>query len=266
VLHPPRNPGGAPEIDFFNFQNPFAGRNNAIQGAADDFSVVRLIEGFEHVDPPQRIIRFDPERIYFFGHSQGGLTGPPFIAYEPQVKGAVLSGAGGLLYYALLNKSEPVDITSIVKSVIIDNPLDEFNPVLALLQCWIERSDAINYGPMLVREPAPGLAPRPIYQSMGYVDHFTPLPTIEALAVSIGGDHVGPVIEPIEGLALRGRQEVSPPVTGNLGGTTAVVVQYQNTLGDGHFVVFDVAAARRQSTQFLSTLAETGAATLVPPP
>ena len=35
-----------------------------------------------------------------------------------------------------------------------------------------------------------------IYQSMGFVDHFTPLPDIEALAVAIGGDHVAPVIEP----------------------------------------------------------------------
>jgi hypothetical protein len=159
-----------------------------------------------------------------------------------------------------------VDITAIVSSVIIDNPLDEFNPVLALLQCWIERSDTINYGPLLVREPAPGMTARPVYQSMGFVDHFTPLPTIEALAVSIGGDHVGPVIEPIEGLALRGRGVGNAPVTNNIDGTTAVVVQYQATVSDGHFVVFDVAAGRRQSVQFLSTLAQSGAATLVPPP
>ncbi len=177
----------------------------------------------------------------------------------------MLSGAGGLLYHALLNKTEPVDITALVRGVIIDNPLDEFNPVLSILQMWVERSDTINYGPLLVREPPPGLPARPIYQSMGFVDHFTPLPTIEALAVAIGGHHVGPVIEPIEGLALRGRTELAAPVVGNLGGTTAVVVQYQATSSDGHFVVFDVDAARRQSTRFLSTLASTGTATLVAP-
>ncbi len=264
ALHPPRNPGGNPELDFFNFQNPQAARNNPIQGAADDFSVVRLIERLSLTEH-DRVVRFDPSRIYFFGHSQGGLTGPPFVAYEPAVQGAVLSGAGGLLYHALLNKTEPVDITALVRGVIIDNPLDEFNPVLSILQMWVERSDTINYGPLLVREPPPGLAARPIYQSMGFVDHFTPLPTIEALAVAIGGHHVGPVIAPIEGLALRGRTELAAPVVGNLGGTTAVVVQYQATSSDGHFVVFDVDAARRQSTRFLSTLASTGTATLVAP-
>ncbi|MBZ0238480.1 MAG: hypothetical protein K8M05_39570 [Deltaproteobacteria bacterium] len=262
VLHPPRSMGN-PETDFFNFQNPYAARNNPIQGAADDFSVVRLVESIA-MREDGRVIRFDPSRIYFFGHSQGGLTGPPFVAYEPLVQGAVLSGAGGTLYNALLNKTEPVDITALVSGVIIDSPLDQWNPVLAILQMWVERSDSVNYGPLLVREPPPGVAPRPIFQTMGFVDHYTPLPTIEAFAVSIGGHHVGPAIEPIEGLALLGRAELTAPVSGNLGGTTAVIIQYEATDSDGHFVVFDVAQARRQSTQFLSTLASTGTATVPP--
>jgi len=270
VLHGPRNPGGDPDLAFFNFQNPLAARDNAVQGAADDFSVVRLVEGLAYRDPAGGApIRFDPDRIFFFGHSQGGLTGPPFIAYEPAVQGAVLSGAGGLLYYALLTKTEPVDITAIVAAVIRDRPLDEFNPILALLQTWVERSDTINYGPLLTREPPPGLTARPIFQSEGFVDHYTPLPTIEALATAIGGNQVEPVMQPIEGLALRGRDALTAPVAGNLDGATAVLLQYQAPPdADGHYVVFDVAAAQVQSARFLGTLATTGKATLVgvPPP
>lgn len=267
VLHGPRNPGGDPELDFFNFMNPIAGRNNPIQGAADDFQVVRLVENLSLLDGARQI-RFDASKIMFFGHSQGGLTGPPFLAFEPKVRGAVLSGAGGLLYYALLHKTEPVDIAALVAAVILDHPMDEFNPVLALLQMWIERSDTINYGPLLVREPPIGddgvrLPPMDVYQSMGFVDHYTPLPVIEAFAVSIGGDHVGPAIEPIEGLALRGRSLVQAPVTGNLEGRTAVLVQYEATASDGHFVVFDTPGGRRHTSQFLGTYAATGAATLV---
>ncbi len=267
VLHGPRNPGGDPEIDFFNFQNPDAGRNNAIQGAADNFSVVRLLEGLTiaEADPAPHTISFDASKLSFFGHSQGGLTGPPFIAYEPKVRGAVLSGAGGLLYFALLNKTEPVDITALVRTIILDEPLDQWNPVLALLQTWVERSDAINYGPLLVREPPAGLAPMDIYQSMGFTDHFTPLPTIEALAVAIGGDQVAPTLAPIAGLAMRGRTVATAPVAANLAGHTAVIMQYQATVSDGHFVVFDTAAGRRQSSEFLGTFARTGQATLVTP-
>ena len=67
-----------------------------------------------------------------------------------------------------------------------------------------------------------------------------------------------------QGFALRGQAPLSPPVTHNLGAHTGVFVQYRAPTGsDGHFVVFRVEAARRQSTQFLGTLARTGAATLV---
>ena len=275
VLHGPRNPFGTPEINFFNFQNPLSARNNPIQGAADDFSLLRLALGLRYPRGDKSLltypeVRFDPARVYFFGHSQGGLTGPPFLAYEPLVKGAVLSGAGGGLYFALLNKTQPIDITSVVSSIVLDNPLDEFNPVLSLLQTWVERSDSINYGPLLTRQPVRGpdgelLAPKPIYQSMGLVDHYTPVPNIEALAVAIGGNLVGPQLEPIEGLALRRREVLTAPVTDNLDGTTAVLTQYTATGGDGHFVVFNVPAAQRQSAQFLGTLAATGTATLVTP-
>jgi dienelactone hydrolase len=263
VLHGPRNPGASPETSFFNFINPLAARDNALQGAADDFSVVRLVQNND---------LFDPDKIYFFGHSQGGLTGPPFLAFEPEVKGAVLSGAGALLYLAMLTKTQPVDVTAIVAAAVRDEPLDEFNPTLALLQTWIERSDPANYGPLLVREPAAHpdtgapMAPKPIFQSEGLVDSYAPPATIEALAVAIGVDPVAPVLQDVPGLALRGRTVLQAPVTGNLDGTTAVLLQYEQSAGsDGHFVVFDVAAAETQSAAFLGTLAATGEATLVTP-
>jgi dienelactone hydrolase len=275
VLHGPRNPGESPEVSFFNFSNPLAARDNTLQGAADDFSLLRLAQGLEHVDPPTdadpgRTIRFDPERIYFFGHSQGGLTGPPFLAFEPEVDGAVLSGAGGLLYLSMLHKTEPIDITALVAAVIRDQPLDEFNPTLALLQTWIERSDPVNYGPLLARTPPPGpdgapLAPKHVFQSEGLVDSYTPPVSIEGLATAIGGQLVAPVLQPLEGLALRGGPVLEAPVTGNLDGTTVVLLQYAAQGSDGHFVVFDVPAAQRQSAEFLGTLAATGAATVVEP-
>jgi dienelactone hydrolase len=272
VLHGPRNPGQSPEISFFNFQNPLAARDNTLQGAADDFSLLRLVLGLVHVDEERGVtVRFDPERIYFFGHSQGGLTGPPFVAYEPRVRGAVLSGAGGLIYLSLLHKTEPVDITTLVKAIIRDRPLDELNPTLALVQTWIERADPVNYAPLLARTPPAGptgapMAPKHVYQSEGLIDDYTPPLSIEALATAIGGHLVAPELQPLPGLGLRGRSTLSAPVTGNLDGTTVVLLQYAETPGsDGHFVVFDVPAAQRQSARFLGSLAETGTATLVEP-
>ncbi len=266
VLHGPRNPGGTPDIDFFNFGNPYAARDNALQGAADAFAQLRLATGLSVVDGT-RTITLDPARAMFFGHSQGGLTGPPFVAFEPSLKGAVLSGTGGILYLAMLYKLAPLDIPALVGTFLRDNPIDEDNASLALLQMWVERSDAANYAPLMVRKPPAGITPRSIFQSEGFVDTYAPNPAIEAFATALGGDLVMTAdTAAVPGMVLRGSKTDAPPVSNNLDGVTAVLAQYKMVPGsDGHFVVFEVPAAKTQSAQFLGTLAATGTATVVAP-
>lgn len=268
VLHGPRNPGASPEISFFNFQNPLAARDNTLQGALDNFQLLRLALGFDFTErhPGGRTIRFDPERIYYFGHSQGGLTGPPFLAHEPLVKGAVLSGAGGLLYLSMVLKTEPFDVAGIVSAFVRDYPLDEFNPILALLQGWIDRADSVSYARHLVRDPLPGVGAKHIFQSEGFTDRFTPPRSIEGLATAIGVDQIGPVLARLEGLALRNTAVLTAPVSGNQNGITSVLLQYDEVSGsDGHFVLFDVPAGQQQSADFLGTLASDGVPTIVAP-
>jgi predicted esterase len=272
VLHGPRNPGGVPEIDFFNFSNPYAMRDNSLQGAADAWSQLRLAVDLSIPDGPGAI-RFDPSKVFFFGHSQGGATGPSFVALEPALKGAVLSGTAGLVSLSLLYKTSPQDIPSLLKTFLRDEPVDEDNPSLALCQMWFDRADGINYAPMMVRRPglAPDgspLAPRNIFQTEGFIDTYTPNPAIEAMAVAIGGDLVRvPAQQDVRGLTeLRGRSVLAPPFSNNAGSVTAILAQYQAPPDDdGHYVVFDVPLAVRQSAEFLGTLARTGTATIVGP-
>jgi len=261
VLHGPRDPTGSnPDFTFFNPANPLAARDNVRQGALDDFQLLRLVGTLSAGGQT-----FDTTKIGYFGHSQGGLTGPPFLAAEPNVTGAVLSGAGGLIYIALLDKTEPPIIPTFVMATIRDVPLDEFNATLALLQMFIEPADPANYGPLLIREPLEGVGAKNIYQSEGFVDHYAPDPGIEAFGVSMGLTPATPMLHDVPGFALRGTSWTSPPIMTNLDGKTAVFAQYDAAAGDdGHFVVFDVAAAERQSAQFLGSLAKTGTATLVP--
>ena len=179
------------------------------------------------------------------------------------------------MFRVLLEKTQPFDIAAAVRTYISDVPLDEFNPVLALLQTWFERADPGNYGPLLARKPVVDASGqrvplKDIYQSEGFVDHWAPNHNIEAFATSVGGNQVygrdGRVKQTIEGLTLRGRGILSAPVTGNLGGKTVVLVQYDQAPGsDGHFVAFENVAAVSQWTQFFTTEAATGMATLAPP-
>lgn len=268
VMHGPRNPGGNPELDFFNFINPLTARDNVAQGAADGFALTRLATGLRFLDDGREVF-FDPERVYFFGHSQGATTGGPFLPFEPSIKAAVMSGAGGAVYLTLLHKTEPLDIPAVVLTIARDEPLDEWNPTLALLQTWLERADAVNYGPLLVREPpvidSPGgeaQGPKAVIQTDGLVDHYAPNINGHAYFVAVGGDLVGPQLEAIDGLALRGRSRQSVPLSDNLDGTTAALVQF--AADEGHFVVFNDPTARRQTTYFLATHAATGTATVLP--
>lgn len=267
VLHGPRNPGGDPEVSFFNPQNPQSIRDNIMQGTADAYSQLRLAVGMA-IPNGSDTIKIDPTKVYFFGHSQGSETGPGFVATAPSLKGAVLSGCSGLVYMAVIYKTMPTDIAAAVETLIRDEPYDEDNPTLALLQMWMEHSDPVNYARLMVREPLDGIAPRNIFQSEGFTDTFAPNPGIEAFATAIGGDIVQTVDEKdVEGITLRGRQVLAPPFSNNIGGTTtAVLAQYkQKANSDGHFVVFEVPAAEKQSAQFLGTLAATGTATVVAP-
>jgi hypothetical protein len=258
VLHGPRNPGGDPEIDFFNYSNPLAARDNALQGAADAFSQHRLVENLV-VDGAT----FDASKVYFFGHSQGGVTGAGYVAFEPNLGGAVLSGTAGNLTLALLGKTEPANIPDLVTTLVRDKPIDENNPSLALVQMWMERADPINYAPLMVRSPVAG--PRNVFQTEGFPDHYTPNPAIEAFATALGADIANnPDHKDIEGIMLRGKQVLQTPITNNAGSVTCVLAQFnQATSSDGHFVVFEVPLAETQAAQFLGTLARTGSATVV---
>lgn len=257
VLHGPRNETVSPDLAFFNLQNPLAARDNTLQGALDDFQLLRLVQEMD-LQAGGIGIQFDPERIFFFGHSQGSLTGVPFVAHEPEVKGAIFSGAGGLLYLSLIHKTEPVDIAALVRLFLRDDPLDEYHPVLALLQMYMERSDSVSYARRLATN---------VFISEGLIDRFTPVPSIEALATSMRVDPVSPMKRDVMGLTLAGRGVVDAPVSGNWnGGATGVLLQYDEVAdSDGHFVIFDREDARQQSTQFLATLAADGVATLVAP-
>ena len=275
VLHGPRDPSGSdPEVTFYNFQNIVAAHDLAKQAGADDFQLLRLVEAINIAAAPMTgaPIKFDPSRIYFKGHSQGGQTGPLFIAYEPKVKAAILSGAGAVLEVALLNKTEPVKIPGLVQAI-VGEPVDLFHPLMALLQTYLDGVDPGNYAHLFYREPPAGQAPKSIYQSLGIVDHYTPVPTIIALALATGNQPANPVLLPIADLALTTMKFVDPPIANNVAGgkATGVLREYlvpNNSNGvpayDGHFVVFDHPDAIRQSNRFLATHAATGTATLTP--
>ena len=270
VLHGERNttdPFVGPEFLFFNFENPYAARNNVRQAALE---VVQQARFAASTVVPDRVltaggqpVRFDPSRIYVYGHSQGGLNMPLFLAVDDQSLGGMLSGAGATLTVSIIEKKEPLDILLAVKlflrlpgsstevAVMRENFVYE-HPVLTVLQSWVDAGDAANYAHMIFHEPRPGFSPKSVLQSEGLMDLYTTPHNIEALAGAAHIPQVEPVESLIESLVLRGIPPTSPPVRANVAGgaATAGLLQFADS---GHFVAFDSDVLRGQIRGFFRT-------------
>jgi hypothetical protein len=147
---------------FFNPLNLQAAKGNSLQAAVDYAWQARWLSAVKlpaQTDGFDRVITFDPERIYFFGHSQGAATGP-LLAASSALGALMLSAPSGHLPTNLLGKTEPSDtlsISSMLDYLVCDDtarePLDVHHPVLNLLMYWFEQADAQNYAPLSSSRP-----------------------------------------------------------------------------------------------------------------
>jgi hypothetical protein len=278
----PSDPSYESELDilYFNFQNVVAARHNAQQSALDDVQRARLFTE-SHITVPASVsarnapIAFDPARVLFFGHSQGGHDGPLYFAADDSARGGVLSGSGALIAITLLEKTNPKpSVASLVKTVFLGlgsaeqaAELSVFHPAISLAQAVVDVVDPLNYARAVIAEPRQGFDPKSVYMTEGVNpdgsgDSYAPPHGIEAHSLAMGLPLQSPGVHAIAEAAWGGPGSItiSPDgVSGNLasGKASGVLAQWGVPPGDdGHFVVFDVLSARKQSTQFLRNLAD----------
>lgn len=265
------------ELLFFNFENPVAARTNGRQSAIDEVQRARLFTETgatipASVSTTKEPIRFDKSRVLFFGHSQGGLNGPLYLAADDSSLGGVLSGSGSLIALALLEKTEPKpSVADLVRTVFLalgpeDDELDLFHPAIALAQTVVDAVDPIHYAGYTVLAPREGFPAKSILMSEGIApdgrgDSYTPPHGTEAQAIAMGLPLVVPAQRDVVELAYGGPGTVTlgpEGLSGNLadGSATGALLQIAPAPGeDGHFVVFNDAAAREQILAFLQSLA-----------
>jgi hypothetical protein len=258
ALHANRRGGSerSPNELVYNFVNARGARDTSLQAAADLFVIARALEGFTGV-------ALDPARRAVYGHSQGGNAAALAAPYEPGFGAVVLSGTGGTLTLSLLAKKQPVDIAAAVPLLLGDPTVDENHPVLAILQMYFDRSDGVNFGRRLFRDPPMGVPPHNALHVFGTDDTYSPLRTQQTYAQAAGFPVLtatGQVID--DHLPLK----VGPPVKGNInnGAATAVQAQFRPPMGDGHFVSTNNPEARRLIQQMLGTFVRDGQPTVGP--
>jgi hypothetical protein len=276
------------ELLFFNFDNPAAARTNGRQSAIDEVQRARLFTE-SHLYVPadvsrtKAVIKLDPAKILFFGHSQGGLNGPLYLACDDSARGGVLSGSGSILSITLLEKSKPApSVANLVKALFLGlkppqyEELNSFHPGISLAQSIVDTLDPIHYVGRLALAPRAGFLPKSIYQTEGVNpdfsgDSYTPPHAIEVQAVASGLPLMNPVIHPIAEMAFGSLAPVTIPsagLAGNLAGGKAsgVLAQWPAAqASDGHFVVFDIPAAQAQAAAFCRNLAADPVGRVPPP-
>ncbi len=287
IFHGTR-PGAPPATDpnregniqllFFNLNNPIAARTNGRQSAIDVVQQVRLFTE-SHLKVPAATSRttvdiaFDDTKLLFFGHSQGGVNGPLFLAADKHARGGVLSGTGAMLTIALLEKTLPQpSVAAAVKTVLgLFRPddadeLNLFHPIVNMAQLLVDTTDTVHYMGYIIEHPRPGFAPKSVYQtegigSDGVGDSYAPPHGIEVASTALGLPRQAPGTHPLIESAFSGLGDVTVPadgLSGNLAGGMAsgVLAQFTPAAGsDGHFVVFDVPKARAQAAGFCANLA-----------
>jgi hypothetical protein len=250
IEHGPRRGSSTRKPDHlvYNFLNPRGARDNFLQGSADFHSAVRLAKSLAlGAGVTGQAVTIDPNHIYFEGHSQGATHAPMFLAYEPDVRASILSGAGALLIESLLGKHSPIDIARAMQLAMAElQTVDEFHPILNIFQAFFERSDPINFGKLIT-----GATPaRHVFQTYGVGDTFTPVKTMQNLGLAMGLDLANPVLEDFSGIT-----KINLPVKGNRknGTQTAVMMQFQPGNYDGHFVIFNESNAERRAAAWFAT-------------
>ena len=264
----------AAEAQFFNFDNPVAGRNNNRQAAIDLVTAGRFARALRipaATSGRTEEITFNGDRVMFFGHSQGGLNGPLWMAAEDVAGAGIWSGAGGTILISIIQKTEPINIPIVLGTGLGlgSSGLQELvstHPTLTMIQTIIDCEDPVNYARFVAIEPRMGQRARHVFQTLGLIDHYTPPDAIASLATAAGFQLANPVLRVWDFYDLLGMPARALPISANLAGNTVTGVWQQFNAGtrDGHFVVFEIAAARMRTAQFLAAYAHALTPVLVP--
>jgi len=240
----------SPEVDYlevFNFINPRSGRMTFRQSAIDTMWLTRMVaDGRFDVASGQTTfadaIKLDPDNIVFFGHSHGGLAGTIVLAIDSRIKGAVLSGASGVLIETILRRKDPLDIAETLALVlgVATTELDTFHPTLSLAQMLVDATDPINYAPYWL-EPVTGGNSKHVLMTEGTDDALSPAVGADAVAAAAGIPLLNPVAAESPAHALKGLFAVDMPVNSNLLSTTGELVTgaLRQFAGGDHWVALE---------------------------
>ncbi|MCK6574121.1 hypothetical protein L6V77_23830 [Myxococcota bacterium] len=245
-------------------------RDHWRQATYDKLQLVRLLLDDGDLDG-DALPDVEPERLAYLGVSLGGIMGPELLALSPAVGLGVLSVPGGRV--ASIISDGPTFSVLVRAMTPPGTPPGEVARFFPVLQTLIERGDAANYAPHVLRDRLPGAGDRAphLLFDMALDDAIVPNVCNRALARALGIPHIPPVLQPVGIVPVLD----GAPVRGNLddGRTTAGLFQFDRVVERAgepvvraeHDNLAKSTEGLLQATHFLQTWVDTGLAEIIDP-
>src|SRR5690606_15509200 len=162
------------------------------QGFFNAFAAMRLLQGKFADDPLMQGASgsmVDPQDPWYFGGSQGGIFGSPYMALSPDVMRGVLAVAGQP-YNVLLHRSVNfAEFFSLISAVYPDTLDLRF--LLELTQIEWDRAEPSGYSRHIVHDPLPGSVAKQVLMLVSIGDHQVTTLGAHVMAREIGVPQIG---------------------------------------------------------------------------
>jgi hypothetical protein len=178
----------------------------ALQGILNQVAQVRMMKGRMLQEESPLLTRadgaplYDPERVWYYGNSQGGTIGTIVMSVSTDLERGGL-GVPGCCFPFLLHRSTVFgNFISLLRGVVPD--LNDLGITLAILGGTGFRAiDSINYAPFVTDSPLPGTPPHRVLFHVAKEDAQVHNEASYMLARAAGVPNMVPAIRPVWGMA-----------------------------------------------------------------
>ncbi len=141
----------------------------------------------------------DPERVYYYGISLGGIQGASQLSISPRITRAVLAVPGSGWSH-MIQRSTQFDSLDAIIDLMYPDPMTQ-NLFIAALQSYFDFSDPANLGTMLNADPDyPDAETKLVVLHEAIGDCQVPNMATDLLSRALGASHLEYATDPVYGL------------------------------------------------------------------
>ena len=132
-------------VHYINLSNLAVTRDNVRQSVADLFALFDSLSVMDYDNDTNP--DFDMDRVYFFGHSLGGMVGTVFLSFESGVKDAVLAMPGSGIAKLLDGSATfgPPIAAGLAAAAGVEKGTEDYEGFMGAAQTLVDTGDPANY-------------------------------------------------------------------------------------------------------------------------